>query len=181
MMRDLRAMGAGAPSLQRGFTIVTGIFLLVVLVSLGAFIASVSTMQNTAAGVDSQGAQAYQAARAGIDWAAYQVLDPNNVLNPASCAVPVMPTCPAATNLTGLAGTLSGYTTSVTCTASDTTEGTKQIRVFSITSTACNMPDGGGACPNAQSKFTYTERQVSAVLSKCANPSGTAPRCSCGS
>ena len=65
--------------------------------------------------------------------------------------------------------------------ASDTTEGTRQIRMFTITSTACNMPDGGGACPNAQSKFTYTERQVSAVLAKCLNPSGTAPRCSCGS
>lgn len=165
---------------ERGFTIATAIFLLVVLVSLGAFIASVTIATNTSAGVDAQGSQAYQAARAGIEWGAYQVLDPNNTLNPVSCATPVFAACPASTNLTGLSGTLSEFTTTVTCSVSSATEGTRQIRMYEVTATSCNQPDGTGACPNAQAKFTYVERQLRAVLSKCKDPGGTAPRCSCG-
>jgi MSHA biogenesis protein MshP len=57
---------------QRGFTLVSAIFLLVVLAALGAAIVNVSTAQHTASALDVLGSQAYQAARAGTDWGLYQ-------------------------------------------------------------------------------------------------------------
>ena len=70
---------------QRGFSIVTAIFLMVVLALLGAFIVSVTGLQQSSQQLDVQGVRAYQAARAGIEWGACQVLDPSNTLNAATC------------------------------------------------------------------------------------------------
>ena len=55
---------------QRGFSIVAAIFILVVLAALAGFIVAVTTTQNLSFAQDVQGARAYQAARAGIDYAA---------------------------------------------------------------------------------------------------------------
>ena len=57
-----------------GFSLVTAIFLLVILASLGAFIVTISGVQQTSSALDMQGSRAYQAARAGIEWGTYQVL-----------------------------------------------------------------------------------------------------------
>jgi MSHA biogenesis protein MshP len=59
--------------LQRGFSIVSAIFLLVVLAFLGAAMTSFSVAQNQSAAMDVMGSRAFQAARAGIEWAAYHV------------------------------------------------------------------------------------------------------------
>src|SRR5215470_8915559 len=87
-------------SLQRGFSIVTAIFLVVVLALLGVFIVSVTGMQLSSHQLDVLGARAYQAARAGIEWGAFQVLDPNNTINTTDCSgtttKPTMPLCPGA-------------------------------------------------------------------------------------
>lgn len=167
-------------SREAGFSIVTAVFLVVVLALLGAFIVSVSGLQQTGHQLDVQGVRAYQAARAGIEWAAYQVLDPNNTLNPASCSPLVMPSCPASpTHLTGLAGSLSPFTVSVTCATTSTTEGNREIRVFQVTATACNQPSGG-SCLATTPAPGYVERQLTAVLSKCKDPTAAAPRCACG-
>jgi MSHA biogenesis protein MshP len=66
---------------QYGFLLVTAIFLLVILAALGAFILTISGTQQTSSALDVQGTRAYQAARAGIEWASYQVL-----INPGGCA-----------------------------------------------------------------------------------------------
>lgn len=166
-------------SREAGFSIVTAVFLVVVLALLGAFIVSVSGLQQTGHQLDVQGVRAYQAARAGLEWAAYQVLDPNNTLNPTSCSPLVMPGCPTSpTDLSGLAGSLAPFTTRVTCTlAADTTEGNRSVRVFEIVATACNEPP----CPNSSpSSRYYVERRLTAVLSKCKDPTAAAPRCACG-
>ena len=65
----MKSMSITCPSAQsqRGFSIVAGIFILVVLASLAGFIVSVSSTQNISFAQDSQGARAYQAARAGIE------------------------------------------------------------------------------------------------------------------
>ncbi|HXF66698.1 MAG TPA: agglutinin biogenesis protein MshP [Burkholderiales bacterium] len=151
---------------------------MVVLALLGAFIVSVTGLQQAGHQLDVQGVRAYQAARAGIEWGAYQVLDPNNTLNPAACSPLVMPGCPASpTDLTGLAGSLAPFTTRVTCTlAADTTEGNRSVRVFEIVATACNQPP----CPNLKPDPGYVERQLRAVFSKCKDPTAAAPRCACG-
>src|SRR5207237_9768874 len=67
--------------MQRGFSLVAAIFLLVVLALMGALIASVTGMQQASGQLDVSGVRAYQSARAGVEWAAYPVLDPAHTLN----------------------------------------------------------------------------------------------------
>jgi MSHA biogenesis protein MshP len=59
--------------LQRGFSLISAIFLLVVLAGLGAAMVSFSTAQNQTQAMDVLGSRAYQAANAGIEWAAYNI------------------------------------------------------------------------------------------------------------
>lgn len=167
---------------RAGFSIVAAIFLLVVLSLLAVLIASVTGMQQASGRLDVLGVRAYDGARAGVQWGAYQVLDPNNALNAVSCSPVVMPSCPASpTHLSSLGGSLAGFTVSVTCTqTADTTEGNRNVRVFQVVATACNQPSGG-SCPNPAPSGDYVERQVQAVLSKCKDVTAAAPRCACGS
>ena len=167
----------------RGFSIVTALFLLVVLSLLGAFIVSVTGLQQSSQQLDVQGVRAYQAARAGIEWGAWQVLDPNNDL-PGFGGTASIPPCPgASTNLTGLGGSLSPFTVTVTCDATinaPTTEGNRNIGAYQIIANACNQPSAG-ACPNASPASGYVERQLQATLSKCKDPDPTAgPLFKCG-
>jgi MSHA biogenesis protein MshP len=62
----------------RGFAIVTAIFLLVILAALGVGMLVFSKAQQTTSAYDVQGSRAYQAARAGIEWALYRRLNPFN-------------------------------------------------------------------------------------------------------
>jgi MSHA biogenesis protein MshP len=164
-----------------GFSLIAAIFLLVVLALMGTLIVSITSMQSASGQLDLSGVRAYQAARAGTEWAAYEVLDPDNALNPASCSPVVMPSCPTSpTNLSSLVGTLSSFTVSVTCAqAADTTESNRNVRVFQIVATACNQPSGG-SCPNASPTSGYVERRLEGTFSKCKDSTATAPRCSCG-
>jgi MSHA biogenesis protein MshP len=192
-MRAPQACGSGRRAIcESGFSIVAAVFLLVVLALLGAFIVSVTGLQQSGHQLDILGARAYQAARAGIEWGAFQVLDPNNALNAASCATPAMPVCPGAggtTDLTGLAGSLAPFTVTVRCTLTtpdaangnrSTTEGTRSIWVYQLTADACNQPTGT-SCPNTGTPAQgYVSRQITAVFSKCKDPAAAPPRCACG-
>ena len=167
---------------QTGFSIIAAIFLLVVLALLAAFIASVTGMQQSSGQLDVLGARAYQSARAGMEWSAWQVLDPGNTLNgagPDTCPAAVMPTCFASPqNLPALAGSLSGFTVTVTCAqTANTTEGNRNVRVFQIVATACNQ---GASCPAATPTSGYVERQVQASLAKCKDLTAQWPGCACG-
>ena len=151
---------------QEGFSLPAAIFLLVVLWLLGAFIVSITGTQQSALVLDVQGSRAYQAARAGVEWAAYNVLDPNNTGGAA------LPSCPASpTTLPALAGSLATYTVIVNCSATTTTEGNRNVRVFLVVSRASS---GAPGTP------TYVEREVQAVLTKCKDPAAPMPGYECG-
>jgi MSHA biogenesis protein MshP len=90
--------------LQRGFSLVSAIFLLVVLAVLGAAMTNFSTTQNQGLALDVMGSRAYQAAQTGIEWAAYSIAS-----NPG-VAVP-------ATVLNGLGGNLNDFAVTVGYTA----------------------------------------------------------------
>lgn len=156
---------------QRGFAIVSAIFLLVVLAALGAFMVTFSSSQHAATAVDIQSARAYQAARTGVEWAMYQVLD----LDPVNANYPAagtLPPCPAgAFPSAGFAGTvLAGFTTTVSCNRTTYTEGAKNIAVYAITATANSGTPGTPY---------YVERQVTATASKCKDPDAPAPDYAC--
>lgn len=117
--------------LQRGFSMVSAIFLLVVLAGLGAAMATFSTSQSQNLAMDVLGSRAYQAAQAGIEWASY------NIATSPGVAVP-------ATTLTALGGNLGGFTVTVAYTAASAPasaeEGTDVVAgavwFYDITSTA---------------------------------------------
>lgn len=157
---------------SRGFSLITAIFLLVVLAALGAFMVVFTGQQQTTLQVDVLGVRAYYAARAGTEWALYRALDPDNTIAPGAA---VFAPCPAGT-LDPLGGSLSPFTVVVTCTSSDHTEGGKSIRVYEIVSTACNA----AGCPAVSPTAGYVERQIVVTAGKCKDPTAAAPRHECG-
>lgn len=137
---------------QHGFAIVSAIFLLVVMASLGAFMLTFSTVQHTTSTQDVEGARAYQAARSGIEWGVYRALQ---VPAPPAAA----PACPApSTTLPALGGALAGFTVTVACTSSDHVEAGETVRVYQFTSTATNSAAAGTA--------QRVERQLQAQVSR---------------
>lgn len=137
---------------QRGFSIITAIFLLVVLAFLGVAMVTFSTSQHQSSALDVIGTRAYHAARAGIEWGAYQVL-------PASAGA-FATACRAGTTsqgVTPLPGTLSGFNVNVECSATAHTEDAATITVYQLTSTASQ---GTVATPG------YVERQMTVTIAK---------------
>jgi len=66
---------------EGGFAFIAALFLLVVLGAFVAFVVSISMNAQTSGALAVQGARAYEAARAGIEWATYQILDPRQAIN----------------------------------------------------------------------------------------------------
>jgi MSHA biogenesis protein MshP len=150
---------------QRGVSLITAIFLIVVLAVLGVAILLVASFQHGSSAIDVQGARLYQAARAGVEWGMFQVMDPaNTVGGPVA-----LPGC-FATATFSPAGTFSGASTTVSCAVTSTTELDRNVNVYLITSTAKLGPVG---TPN------YVERQIAMSVGRCKDPSGTAPRYAC--
>lgn len=79
-------MSTTCPERQRGFGVIAAIVILVILAGLGAFVVSISTTQSITFAQDIQGARAYQAARAGLEWGI------SRWLNGASCSSTGAPT-----------------------------------------------------------------------------------------
>ena len=149
--------GRSAP--QRGFAIVTAIFLLLLLAALGAFMVSISTAQHSTSAQDVQGSRAYQAARAGIERSVYQIMAPENANFGLTTGFTTQYACPAgASSLNTLTGTLTGFNVSVTCTSNTYDEGGNRVSVYRLTSTA-NLGTVGTT--------NYVERQLSATVSTC--------------
>jgi MSHA biogenesis protein MshP len=137
---------------QNGFSIVAAIFLIVVLATLGAFAVTVSGLNQGSSALDLQGARAYQAARAGIEWGAYQVLQNGPGAFATACQAASY-AAPTSQSLSGLGGTLSPFTVTVTCGSSSNPEGGATVWIYQIVSTATA---GGGAF--------QVERQLQAMI-----------------
>lgn len=97
-------MSVRGPRRAAGFTLVSAIFLMVVLVVLAVSLVSLGTVQHITSAQMLQSVRANYAARAGVEWAIAQAN------TPAGCV-----TGPAFT----LGGALSAFTVSVTCTRTD--------------------------------------------------------------
>ncbi len=134
---------------QKGFSLVSAIFLLVVVAALGAFAVTISTTQHQSQALDVMGARAYQAARAGIEWAAFNV---------ATGPVPWAGCAPAAT--VALTGELAAFSPiTVNCIAASHVEGASTIWVYDVSAVAATT----GAVPGS---LDYVERQLSARLGR---------------
>ena len=131
-----------------GFLLPAAIFILVILAGLGAYALNITSIQQATSTQDVQGSRAYQAARSGVEWVAYQVLNPGNT---------ALVNCPASPTLL----TIDNFSVTVSCSRSaDYFEqgADHTIAMYDIVSTA---KFGTVGTPN------YIERQVQLTLSKC--------------
>jgi len=152
LRRNRRAIKGlcGLPRDASGFVLPAAIFLLVILASLAAYMVSLSRTSHISSALDVQGGRAYQAARAGIEWAAWQVVDPQGLQ-------PTPAPCPVSPSPVVLTGTLAAFTVSVTCTRTLATDGADTIATYQVTSTATAGLAGG---------VDYVERQIQASFGK---------------
>lgn len=138
---------------QSGFGLVLAIFMIMLLATIGLYLVTISTAQVEAGVQDEQGARAYQAARTGIDWGAYQVLQ-----KPAGTFATT--TCNAAGTPSLQLPLAGGYSAQVVCQMTGPeTEGATTVRSYLIKVTGCNQ----NACPGTAGP-TYVERQLQLTL-----------------
>ena len=142
------------PRSSKGFSLVSAIFLLVVIAALGTFAMTLSTTQHQSAALDVMGARAYQAARAGIEWGAYQIIQ-SGVAGPAFATA-----CQAGGAIPQpgvLPGTLSSFTVNVECSATSHVEDTIPLWVYQLTSTATQ---------GTVATTDYVERQMTVTIAQ---------------
>ena len=151
-MTTVRHFSVPGARRSAGVGLITAIFLLVVLAGLGVAMVSVFTAQQTTSTLDEQGARAYQAARAGIEWGLYQRLRNN-----ASCAGASSFALPSNS-------TLGGFVVTVNCQlVHDASLGAGLDR-WVITATACNLQPSGGSCPAPATSPDYVQRTIEVRL-----------------
>lgn len=147
--------------LQTGFSIVTAIFLLVVLSFLGVAMVTFTTSQHQSSAMDVMGSRAYQAARSGIEWAAYHVASSPSGVEWMGCTAAA-----PATVLTGLDGTLAPFTVYVNCNSMAVSEvgasPTDTIWIYDVSAVACTE----AACPSAAPGANYVERVIAVKMGK---------------
>ena len=141
---------ASAPQ-QRGVSVITGVFLLLLMSVLAAAMAYLLNVTQVNMAADVGGSRAYQAARAGVEWGMYN-------LDPAGSTA-ALPRCDA---VAAPFPAIPGHTLNVSCQPypSNSTvyqEGSRQIRIFRIVATATAT---GVKAPGI-------ERQVVVTIEKC--------------
>lgn len=144
---------------SQGFLLMAALFLIVTFAAIGAYLVTVTSGQIEATTQDEQGARAYQAARTGIEWAAYQVL-----INSAGAFATTTCTTPLASQtlpLGAFGGPGGAFQATVTCTRTTENEAGRTVQVYVVASTGCNR-----ASCTAVGDPTYVERQLQLVLAQ---------------
>lgn len=143
--------------MQRGFSLITAIFLLVVVAGLGAMMTTFFTLQQQSSALDVLGSRAYQAVRAGIEWGTFQITQ-SQVVSPAGVFATACQNGTATPQPT-LAGTpLSPFSLTVSCRAFSYTESSGAYWMYDITATASGV---NGAAPGGED---YVERVMQASI-----------------
>jgi len=131
--------------------IISAIIILVVLALLGAYAVQVSTLQHMGSVQDLESVRAYQAARAGVEWALFRVQPANG----GHCGY-------ADSDLPLGGSAFAGLTVSVTCSGSAVVPAKYQL--VEIHAVACNQP-AAGVCPNTTNfNNMYVERRIDVKL-----------------
>ncbi len=135
-----------------GFALPGAIFLMVILALLGIFIVRINTIQTGSLTLDVLGTHAYQAARAGTQWGAFQTLNPG-----------VAPACFATADINFPGTSLATFTATVSCAPGIDDELGVVRSIYQIIATACNQPP----CPNpAPAGANYAERRIAIVVGR---------------
>lgn len=145
---------------QGGFSIVTALFVLVVLALVGAYMVTLSGTQQATTTFALQGVRGYYAARAGIEWGTRQAF--HNT--PATCSA-----APGSTTTTvALSGNgLNGFNVDVACSYTQHRESGQDFCVFDLQAVA---RFGSLAAP-----ADYVQRQVQATVANQGVAGSTCP------
>lgn len=140
-----------------GFSLVSAIFLLIIIAGLGLFAVTFSSIQQQTSVQDIIGSRAYQAAKAGIEWGAFQITQSSiagtgfvTACQNAS-ALP-QPNLPTGTQL-------SLFTVTLSCSASSHTEGGTLLWIYQLKSTAVVTGTSVGS-------LNYAERQLQVSIAQ---------------
>ncbi len=125
----------------RGFALIPALFLIVVLGALAAIAIRVGTGQQQAVTMALEEARALAAARAGIEWGAYQSVSGG---------------CAASTTLNLTEAALNGFTVIVTCAATTFTNGAATSASYVLKSTATTGTYGQPGYVHRVVSGTYT-------------------------
>ena len=133
-----------------GFVLPAAIFLLLALGALAAYLSNVSQINLAMNNLELEGERAYWAAQSGAEAGIYQAAVDGD----------------CNTQDIAFAGELSRFVATVTCVQTNANEGGRSIRIFQITSVACNDPLAvSPRCPNgASASPEYVERQIRAMV-----------------
>ncbi len=144
---------------QFGFSLITAIFLLVVLAVLMVSIINIRVLQQNTVVMSIQGARAMQAARSGIEFGIYQVLRPAATTASAAawCAAP------GTVTFTAAEPALLPFTVTMSCSSTDHIEATETITTYDITALATHGTFELG--PN-DANPDFVSRQIRVTVSK---------------
>lgn len=145
----------GPATAQRGVALVSAIFLLVVLAALGAYMVTVSGVQQTTVDRALISARTHFAARAGLEWGIHQIVS----ITPIGVACPA----PATFNPAGFG--FDGVSVAVNCSRTQYDDG-ELTYIYAFTSTA-NHGTAGTA--------EYAERRLETLV--CRADTGSNARC----
>lgn len=149
MMKQVHIYRTMRAARMRGFSLVSAIFLLIVLAALGVAMVTISTTQHQSSSLDIEGVRAYQAAKAGIEWGVYQQRGWINGTN-----IPCVPTPQTSHTLV-----ISGFTVIVKIVVVCESD----LNTAVISATACNMT-GANACDNPPNNPDYVRRVLEVRL-----------------
>ncbi len=111
---------------EQGFTLVSAIFILVILTLVGGFIVKLTTATQRSQDLAILGTRAYFAAKSGLQWGVFKVTDGAGPYN-----------CPASpTTFTLNQGATNGFTIEVTCAQENVVERGKNYNVFNLNATS---------------------------------------------
>ncbi len=134
---------------NQGFSLVTALFLIVVLAVLAGYMINLRGVQQFTVVMSVQGARALQAARAGLEYGAFRAL------NAGSCNA-------SETIVFGAAEpALEPFSVALTCIQSSHTEDTTTINFYELTATATNGNYGSGINANPD----YVSRRLRTTVS----------------
>jgi hypothetical protein len=121
-----------------------------------------------------QGVRAHATAQAGVQWATFTLLDPQNTLGPADSPR----NCFAAPTTLALPAEFAAFTVRVDCSRFPAwsavpnyhEEGVQRVAQYVVTVTASSGSPGG---------IDYVERQIEGRIEVCKDPSAPAPSYAC--
>lgn len=138
---------------QRGFAIVSAIFLVLVFAVMGAYMLTLSGVEHSTVDRALLNARAYFAARAGMEWGIHQA-----VSHPTAASG----SCSASSLFTLTGGSFIAVNISVECTQTSASAGAKTYYVYYLKSTASYGTAGTS---------DYVERKLEASVCRSTSPS----------